>query len=143
VKPTRKGGAPRSANNDDEKTPVAMDIVIAMSCVVSEHRHCFGRGETVCDPWHYVPVLVRKPGALRNGAPFKDWVLPVAMEPVRRRRTAVDDGDRQMVTIPTAVLSDGLGRVEAAALRCGARKRPPRSRQACDLARKERRPPRK
>jgi hypothetical protein len=29
---------------------------------------------------HYVPVLARKPGALRNGAPFKDWVLPAAME---------------------------------------------------------------
>ena len=28
----------------------------------------FGRGETVYDPWHYVPVLARKPGALRNGA---------------------------------------------------------------------------
>jgi len=27
------------------------------------------------DPWHYVPVLARKPGALRNGAPFKDSVL--------------------------------------------------------------------
>jgi hypothetical protein len=25
------------------------------------------------DPWHYVPVLARKSGALRNGAPFKDW----------------------------------------------------------------------
>jgi hypothetical protein len=25
--------------------------------------------------WHYVPVLARKHGALRNGAPFKDWVL--------------------------------------------------------------------
>ena len=30
------------------------------------------------NPWHYVPVLARKPGALRNGAPFKDWVLPAA-----------------------------------------------------------------
>ena len=38
----------------------------------------FGRDETVFDPWHYVPVLARKPGALRNGAPFKDWVLPPA-----------------------------------------------------------------
>jgi hypothetical protein len=23
---------------------------------------------------YYVTVLARKPGALRNGAPFKDWV---------------------------------------------------------------------
>jgi Mu transposase-like protein len=35
--------------------------------VVAEHRRCYGRGETIYDPWHYVPVLARKPGALRNG----------------------------------------------------------------------------
>ena len=23
--------------------------------------------------WYYAPVLALKPGALRNGAPFKDW----------------------------------------------------------------------
>ena len=25
--------------------------------VVAEHARCFGRGETISDPWHYVPVL--------------------------------------------------------------------------------------
>src|SRR6266849_4351484 len=47
--------------------------------IVAEHPRSFGRGETVYDPWHYVPVLARKPGALRNGAPFKDWVLPAVI----------------------------------------------------------------
>jgi hypothetical protein len=28
--------------------------------VAGEHRRVFGRGQTVYDPWHYVPVLVRK-----------------------------------------------------------------------------------
>jgi hypothetical protein len=42
--------------------------------IVAEHRRSYGRGETIYDPWHYVPVLARKPGALRNGAPFRDWV---------------------------------------------------------------------
>ncbi|BAR55556.1 hypothetical protein BDS110ZK25_73330 [Bradyrhizobium diazoefficiens] len=32
-----------------------------------------------------MPVLARKPGALRNGAPFKDWVLPAAIERIRRK----------------------------------------------------------
>jgi hypothetical protein len=82
--------------------------------VVGEHARCFGRGETVYDPWHYVPVLARKPGALRNGAPFRDWVLPTAMEKVRRRLKEVDDGDRQMVAILACVLTDGLAAVEAA-----------------------------
>ena len=82
--------------------------------IVGEHRRRFGRGETVYDPWHYVPVLARKPGALRNGAPFKDWPLPAGLERVRRRLRGFDDGDRQMVKILSAVLSDGLAAVEAA-----------------------------
>jgi transposase len=82
--------------------------------IVGEHRRRFGRGETVYDPWHYVPVLARKPGALRNGAPFKDWPLPASLERVRRKLQGVDDGDRQMVKILSAVLSDGLAAVEAA-----------------------------
>jgi hypothetical protein len=53
-----------------------------------EHRRRFGRGETIYDPWHYVPVLARKPGALRNGAPFKDWLLPASLERVRRKLRA-------------------------------------------------------
>jgi len=82
--------------------------------VVGEHRRAFGRGKTVYDPWHYVPVLARKPGALRNGAPFKDWDLPAPLERVRRKLKSVPDGDRQMVEILSAVLTDGLSAVEAA-----------------------------
>jgi hypothetical protein len=76
-----------------------------------------------------VPVLARKPGALRNGAPFKDWLLPAGLERVRRKLAGVadlafrsawltptkrGDGDRQMVGILSSVLSDGLPAVEAA-----------------------------
>jgi hypothetical protein len=82
--------------------------------IVAEHEHAFGRGHTVYDPWHYVPVLARKPGALRNGAPFKDWVLPAALDHIRRKLAGSDDGDRQMVKILAAVLTDGLPAVEAA-----------------------------
>src|SRR6201990_2412768 len=82
--------------------------------IVAEHSRSFARGDTVYDPWHYVPVLARKPGALRNGAPFKDWVLPAAIERVRRKLASADDGNRQMVDILNAVVTDGLPAVEAA-----------------------------
>ena len=82
--------------------------------VVADHERDFGRGKTIYDPWHYVPVLARKPGALRNGAPFRDWILPGALERVRRKLAGSDDGDRQMVAILSAVLTDGLSAVEAA-----------------------------
>jgi len=82
--------------------------------IVAEHSRRFGRGQTIYDPWHYAPVLARKPGALRNGAPFKDWVLPTALDRVRRKLAGSDDGDRQMVKILAAALTDGLPAVEAA-----------------------------
>ena len=68
--------------------------------IVAEHARRFDRDQTVYDPWHYVPVLARKPGALRNGAPFKDWALPGALGRVRVRLAGHDDGDRQMVDDP-------------------------------------------
>ena len=83
--------------------------------VVGEHARQFGRDHTAFDPWHYLPVLVRKPGALRNGAPFRDWPLPPALARIRRRLGSGDQADRQFVTILAAVLSEGL---DAVALAC-------------------------
>jgi len=82
--------------------------------VVGRHARVFGRDNAVYDPWHYVPALARKPGALRNGAPFKDWVLPSSLKRVRRKLQGAANGDRQMVEILSAALSDGLPAVEAA-----------------------------
>jgi transposase len=107
--------AARAVGRPVEIQSYADRIVIRQNgAIVGEHVRSFGRNQTIYDPWHYVPVLARKPGALRNGAPFKDWLLPASLERVRRRLKGSDDGDRQMVKILSAVLSDGLAAVEAA-----------------------------
>ena len=109
--------ASRAVGRPVEVQAYADRVVIRQDgAIVGEHARSFTRGETVYDPWHYVPVLARKPGAWRNGAPFKDWVLPSRLERVRRKLRGSDDGDRQMVAILAAVLTDGLATVEAA---CG------------------------
>jgi transposase len=82
--------------------------------IVATHARCFGRDQVIYDPWHYVPALMRKPGALRNGAPFKGWALPGALGRVRQKLSGSADGDRQMVQLLNAVLSDSLVAVEAA-----------------------------
>ena len=82
--------------------------------VVAEHARFFGRGRTIYDPWHYLPVLMKKPGALRNGAPFKDWALPPALTQVRAKLKQHADGDRQFVKVLGAVLDHGMAAVEAA-----------------------------
>ena len=102
-------GRPVEVHAYAEKIVIRQDGV-----VVAEHARCFGRNETVYDPWHYVPVLARKPGALRNGAPFQNWVLPTAMAAVRRKLKGVSDGDRQMVAILGCVAADGIVAVESA-----------------------------
>ena len=81
---------------------------------VAEHARFFGRNRTLYDPWHYLPVLARKPGALRNGAPFVDWELPPALAKLRRKLGAGDEADRRFVRVLSLVLSDGLEAVEAA-----------------------------
>jgi hypothetical protein len=47
--------------------------IVAGQETIAEHAHHFGREQLICDPWHYLPVLEKKPGALRYGAPFQDW----------------------------------------------------------------------
>src|SRR6516165_10620552 len=88
--------ASRAVGRPIEIQAYADRIVIRQDgTIVGEHRRRFGRGATIYDPWHYVPVLARKPGALRNGAPFKNWLLPASLERVRRKLKGSDDGDRR------------------------------------------------
>jgi hypothetical protein len=89
-------------------------VVLLDDVVVADHTRSFKRDQIVYDPWHYLPVLVRKPGALRNGAPFKDWDLPAALAQVRAKLKSHADGDRQFVKVLGRVLDHGLDAVEAA-----------------------------
>jgi hypothetical protein len=89
-------------------------VVLLDETIVADHPRSFKREQVVYDPWHYLPVLLRKPGALRNGAPFKDWDLPPALAKIRAKLKAHPDGDRQFVKILAAAPDHGVGAVEAA-----------------------------
>ena len=89
-------------------------ILLADGQTVGVHRREFGRDKTVFDPWHYLEVLRRKPGALRNGAPFKDWELPVPLKQVRAAMINRPDGDKHFVGILSAVITHGLDEVISA-----------------------------
>ena len=82
--------------------------------IVADHPRHFGRNRTIYDPWHYLPVLVVKPGALRNGAPFQGWALPPAIARLRQTLGAGDEADRRFVRVLARILDDGLDSVEAA-----------------------------
>jgi len=99
-------------------------VIFQNGKVVGDHERCFGRGKSIYNPWHYVPVLARKPGAIRNGAPFKELQLPPAMTKIQARLADLSDGDRQIVDLLLAAHEHGLEGVEdacAQALRDGLR----------------------
>ena len=79
--------------------------------IIAEHARQFGRGHCIYDAWHYLPVLVRKPGALRNGAPFQAWSLPAPLERLRRALGRGDDADRAFVSVLAAVPEHGIDAV--------------------------------
>lgn len=81
---------------------------------IASHERSFGRHQRIYDPWHYVPLLERKPGALRNGAPFKRLILPSAMQSIRRKLSEYSDGDHQFIRILLQVPQHGLQAVEDA-----------------------------
>jgi len=89
-------------------------VVVCAGVVIAEHARCFARNQVLYNPWHYVEALERKPGALRNGAPFKDWHLPAPMTRLRERLAKHGDGDRQFVDILSMVGIYGLDAVAAA-----------------------------
>jgi transposase len=82
--------------------------------MIGDHPRFFCRGHVEYNPWHYVPALERKPGALRNGAPFKDWNLPASMTRLRERLAKHAGGDRQFVEILSMVALYGLDAVTQA-----------------------------
>ncbi|MEW7980693.1 MAG: IS21 family transposase [Candidatus Sedimenticola endophacoides] len=77
--------------------------VVADGKQIAEHQRSFGRDRQILDPWHYLPLLERKPGALRNGAPFQDWKLPAPITKVKAHLLKQPKGDRAFVEVLLAL----------------------------------------
>ena len=89
-------------------------VVVANEAVIATHERSFGRDQTLFDPWHYVPVLEHKPGALRNGAPFANWDLPKALQTLRTAYLKREGGDKEFVQLLLLVQQHSMESVTAA-----------------------------
>ena len=92
-------------------------VIVAEARVIAEHVRIFIRGhdrdgQTVYDWRHYLAVVQRKPGALRNGAPFAE--LPKSFRQLRTALMKRDGGDREMADILALVLHHDEKLVEQA-----------------------------
>lgn len=82
-------------------------VVAAEGNILCEHPRVIQRSHqlpprTIYDWRHYLAVLQRKPGALRNGAPFLE--LPPAFRQLQGQMIRKPGGDREMVDILALVL---------------------------------------
>ncbi|HLM39879.1 MAG TPA: IS21 family transposase [Microvirga sp.] len=82
-------------------------VVAAEGQVLCEHARVIQRSHqlpprTIYDWRHYLAVLQRKPGALRNGAPFSE--LPPAFRQLQDLMLRRPGGDREMADILALVL---------------------------------------
>jgi len=82
-------------------------VIAAEGQILCEHARVIDRshhlpGRTVYDWRHYLAVIQRKPGALRNGAPFAE--LPEAFRQLQNQLLRRPGGDREMVEILALVL---------------------------------------
>ena len=82
-------------------------VVAAEGNLLCEHGRVFQRNHqvpprTIYDWRHYLAVLQRKPGALRNGAPFAEF--PPAFRHLQEQMLRKPGGDREMVDILALVL---------------------------------------
>jgi transposase len=82
-------------------------VIVAEGREVARHARVFTRdhtraGKTVYDWRHYLAVVQRKPGALRNGAPFAE--MPEAFRRLQAVLLKREGGDREMADILALVL---------------------------------------
>ena len=67
-------------------------IVAFQDKVIASHARSYGREEEILEPHHYLPVLLRKPGAFARATPILKWPLPPAYETYHRRLRERRDG---------------------------------------------------
>ena len=84
-------------------------VVVAGDVVAGRHERLSDSGQTRYDWQHYIPLLQRKPGALRNGAPFAD--MPEPLQQLRRALLRSPGGDRVMAQVLAIVPTAGLDAV--------------------------------
>lgn len=80
--------------------------VVTGDMVEAIHVRIAERGQVRYDWEHYIPLVQRKPGALRNDAPFAD--LPVPLQKLRQGLLRHAGGDKVMAQALAAVPTAGL-----------------------------------
>lgn len=89
--------------------------------VLAEHRRCYGRGELILDPLHYLVTLGQRPAALDHAPVYRDWRLPAVFGHLRERWEGTlggPAGARQFVRVLQLLAEHPMTRVQRAIEQC-------------------------
>jgi transposase len=77
-------------------------VVTGGGQVVASHARCYGRGEQILDPLHYLATLERRPAALDHAPVYRAWKPAVTFADLRREleaRHGASAGTRQFIRV--------------------------------------------
>jgi len=95
--------------------------IVADGQVVARHDRCYGRGEQILDPVHYLVTLGRRPAALDHSNVYRHWRLPGVFAELRARleqRHGPSTGARQYVRVLQLLAEHPVQRVQSAVSCC-------------------------
>jgi transposase len=91
--------------------------------IIATHPRCYGRGEQILDPLHYLATLERRPAALDHAPVYRDWKLTAAFADLRHEleeHHGVSAGTRQFIRVLQLLAEHPQTRVTQAIALCRA-----------------------
>jgi transposase len=89
--------------------------IVSGNAVAASHARLLDCGQVSYNWQHYIPVVEKKPGALRNGAPFAELPAPLLKLQTALRRRERQQADQTMAKVLSLVPTHGLEAVLVAA----------------------------
>jgi hypothetical protein len=81
-------------------------VIVANDEIIARHERLMDRQQVSFDWQHYIPLIGRKPGALRNGAPFAE--MPTPLLRLKQGLLRRNGGDKVMAQVLATVPVVGL-----------------------------------
>ena len=95
--------------------------IVAGGQVVATHKRSLVPGPPILDPYHYLPTLGHKPGALDHAPVYRDWKLPACFTAFRtelEEHYGATAGTRRFVQVLQLLVDHPLDRVCRAVENC-------------------------
>lgn len=83
--------------------------------IIAKHKRLLGKHEEILNPYHYLPLLAKKPGAIEDAKFMQDWHLPPIFETYHKqlqaRSRSKSAGTREYIKILQLTEHHGINKI--------------------------------